>query len=607
MADFLAFFPATERLKPMDDLELIKQKINIVDLIQEYLPLKKAGVNFKAPCPFHQEKSPSFMVSPERGIWHCFGCQKGGDIFKFLMEKEGIEFTEALEILAKRAGITLKRTQSKDKDKKTRLYDINLKAAQFYHHILINHPLGAAALEYLKNRGLTDSTIEEFNLGYAPNSWESLVNFLKKRGFTISEMIEAGLIVPSRSGGYDRFRGRIMFPLIDLKKQIIGFSGRVLGKGEPKYINTPQTSIFDKSRLLFGLNLSKGDVRTSNKLILTEGEMDMILSYQSGVKNVVASKGTALTSEQIEIIKRHTENILLCFDKDLAGDAASRRGIEMADSAGLNIKVIEIPDGKDPAELALKDVNLWKEAVEKAEPIYDYYLRSVSLRFNPKTAEGKKSIAQEIIPIFAKISDNMSREHYLQKLSALIATSEELLRAEFRRFNTAPASYTTTAFRAPQSTLQISARSRRELLEEYLLALLLKIPADLTYVPNFPETLFLSENYRAFYVLLVLYLDAISFKAKAFSISDFVSGVPQEMAQLVDRLYLMEIDGKLASSKAWLEEVGFVVAELKKALVKASLEKLSADIKNAQAFGKMELLEVLTKRFRDLSVRLKNL
>ena len=588
----------------MDDIDLIKQKINIVDLIQEYLPLKKAGVNFKAPCPFHQEKTPSFMVSPERGIFHCFGCNVGGDIFKFLMLKEGMDFPDALEFLAKKAGVPLKRKKSAEKDKRSRLFEANQKSAQFYHYLLTKHKLGKPALEYFKSRGLTDETIENFNLGYAPNSWEELCRFLKKRGFTAEEIVEAGLAVPSKKGGYDRFRGRIMFPLVDVKGQIVGFAGRILGVGEPKYINTPQTPIFDKGNLLFGLNLTRGEIRMKNKAVLTEGEMDMILSYQAGVKNVVASKGTALTSGQVDLIKKYTDTILLCFDMDLAGDSASRRGIEMAETAGFNIKVVQIQEGKDPAELVQKDVKLWEKAVEEAEPIYDYYLRSVSLRFDPKTAEGKRRIGAELMPIFAKISDRITGEHYLQKLSALVGISEDILRKEIER--TPVTSYARVLDQQPQKTLIIT-RTRREMLEEYLLSLLLKIPVGLTFVPGFPETIFLSEDRRSLYVLLVLYLDSISFKAANFKVGDFVKGIPQDLVPLVDRLYLTEIDDKLAGSKAWEAEVATVVAELKKALIKASLEKLSGEIKNAQAFGKMEQLDILNKRFRDLSVRLKNL
>jgi DNA primase len=589
----------------MDDLELIKQKINIVDLIQEYLPLKKSGVNFKAPCPFHQEKTPSFVVSPERGIWHCFGCAKGGDHFKFLMEKEGMDFSEALEFLAKKAGVTLKRQKSEGKDKRQSLYEVNQKAAQFFNYILTKHNLGKKALEYLHQRGVTDETIAQFNLGYAPNSWESLTRFLKSRKFTIEEMVEAGLCVSSKSGGYDRFRGRVMFPLVNVKGQTCGFAGRILGQGEPKYVNTPMTPVFDKSNFLFGLNLAKGEIRQKNQIILVEGLMDMVMSYQSGAKNVVATQGTALTSEHIEMLKKYTDTVLLCFDKDLAGDAASRRGIELSDQAGLNIKVVQIKEGKDPADMALKDPLLWQKAVEEAEPIYDYYLRSVGLRYKAETADGKRRIAQELMPIWAKISDSFTQEHYIQKLAALLSMEESILRKEIQKAKYPAAPKFEGVLTKPE-TLK-TAKSRQEMLEEYLLALLFKAPADLTYVPQFPETIFMGEIYRSIYVLLVLYLDAIAFKTSAFNIGEFVKTLPPELVSIVDRLYLTEIDDKLSSSKIWQDEVNFVVAQLKRVLIRASLEKLSSEIKNAQAFGKIELLEVLNRRFRDLSVKLKNL
>lgn len=594
----------------MDELELIKSKVNIVDLIQEYLPLKKAGVNFKANCPFHQEKTPSFMVSPERGIFHCFGCNVGGDIFKFLMLKEGIEFPEALEILAKKAGITLKRQRSKVKSQKDALFEINSKASEFFHYILVRHPLGKTALDYLKKRGLTDETVLAFKLGYAPNSWDSLSKFLTKRGFKLKDMIEAGLLVPSQKGGYDRFRGRIIFPLIDVKNNTLGFAGRVLGSQEPKYINTPTTKIFDKSHFLFGLHLSKGEIKQKTMAILVEGEMDMIISYQSGVKNIAASKGTALTEGQVELIKKYAEDILLCFDKDLAGDFASRRGIELADQAGLNIKVIELKNGKDPAEIAIKDPHLWEKAIDEAEPIYDYYLKSTVSRYNPKSADGKRKISQDLIPIWKKITDPLTKEHYIQKLAALLAVEEKFIRHEISSYQPPQPSKIISENPNPkilETQTSSPTLSRRELLEEYLLALLLKIPSEVTFVPNFPETIFISENLRSIYVLLVLYLDAISFKVQAFSILEFSKTMPEDLLPLLDRLYLVEVDYKLTNSQAWLSEVDKVVSELKKALVKASLEKLSFRIKNAQMFGKISELDILNKKFRDLSLKLKSL
>ncbi len=591
----------------MEDTELIKEKINIVDLISEYLTLKKAGVNFKTNCPFHDEKTPSFVVSPERQIWHCFGCQKGGDHFSFLMEKEGMEFKEALEVLAKKAGVTLKKAPQKS-DFKDRLYEANLKAQEFLHYILVSHPLGKKSLEYLKKRGISDSSIEQFGIGYAPNSWESLTKFLLKRGFSTQEIISCGLGVQSRNGCYDRFRGRITFPLIDGKDKLRGFSGRVLIPAEPKYINTPQTPLFDKSNFLFGLNLAKGEIRNKKEAILVEGEMDVIASHQAGFKNVVASKGTALTEGQVELIKKYTENITLAFDMDLAGDSASRRGIELADKAGLNIKVIQLEGGKDASEVINSDPKIWQKAIDEAVAIYDYYLLSTAKRYDIKKPADLKKIGEELMSVWAKITDDLVRERYIQKLSAFLKTEEKVIRESVdKAMKISLKTFTKVLKQASTQDDVVSAKSRRELLEEYLIALLLHPPKDLTFVPSFPETLFLAEKWRQIYVLLFLYLDSISFKSREFSINEFTSDLPKELLSEVDRLYLTELDSKLMDSKNWQKELETVVSELKKALIKASLEKLSFEIKNAQEFGKMEVVETLNKRFRDLSVKLKNL
>lgn len=596
----------------MDDVELIKQKINIVDLLSEYLPLKKAGINFKALCPFHSERTPSFMVSPERGIWHCFGCNLGGDIFKFLMEKEGLSFSESLDVLAKKAGVVLKRVK-KTTNTTDRLYQIHQKAQQFFHFLLIEHPLGKKALDYFKERGVKDETIKAFGLGYAPFSWESLIKFLKKRGFSSEEIITSGLGVPSqrdlsagRQGCYDRFRGRIIFPLYDSQERLIGFSGRIIERGEPKYINSPQTPIFERSKFLFGLNLSKGAIREKNEVILVEGEMDMILSFQEGVKNIVASKGTALTEEQVETLKKFAGTISLCFDTDFAGDVAARRGIEIADRAGLNIKVIKIEGGKDPAELCLKDPKLWQIATTEAMPIYDYYLKSASVRFNPKEAVGKKGIFAELLPILRSISDSVTKEHYIQKLSSLIQVKDEIVRKEIDK-KEAPSQKVISDILDRGKDNKIEIKDRRKLLEEYLLALILHIPRDITYIPGFPETLFTQESLKQAYVLLVIYLDSIAFKGKSFKINEFISSVPGELVSTVDRLYLMEIDDKIFVSKNWQKELDLVVSELKRMLIKSSLEKLSLQMKNAQDFDNLESLDILNKRFRDLSIKLKNL
>ena len=594
----------------MDEIEQIKTKLNVVELIQEYLPLKKAGVNYKGLCPFHHEKSPSFMASEERGTWHCFGCDKGGDIFKFVMEKEGWDFKEALEYLAGKAGVVLKKTRSKEKNNTDTLYEIHQKTAQFFHFLLMEHKLGKPALEYLHKRGLTDDTIKTFQLGYAPQSWDSLTKFLKKKGYSVEEMIESGLCVASNHGCYDRFRGRVTFPLIDVRNRIMGFSGRILGAGEPKYLNSPQTPIFDKGRFLLGLDKTKGPIKEKNQAIIVEGEMDMLLSYQSGVKQVTASKGTALTEYQVDALKKYTDTILLCFDTDLAGDAAARRGIEIADKAGLNIKVIQFEGAKDPAELCLDDVKKWEAAVDNAVPIYDYYLQSAEKRHKVKTPEGKRAIFRELAPIWRKISDPIQKDQYTQRLAALIEIKEDTIRKEIEK-------EVVTHFVAPQTIVpkpiatqtpkaeKLTPEDRRKSLERYLIALLLHVPIDLTFVPNFPETLITQEDLKQIYVLLVLHMDSISFQARSFKINDFAKSLPEDLGQEVDKLYLMQIDQKLEEKQYWQKELDTVVLELKKMLIKTSLEKLSLQIKNAQEFENMETLEVLNRRFRDLSLKLK--
>lgn len=593
----------------MDEVQEIKQRLNIVDVIQEYLPLKKSGINYKANCPFHNEKTPSFMVSTERGSWHCFGCAKGGDVFKFIMEKEGLSFPEALDLLAKKAGVVLKNRGSKDKKANDVLLEIHIRAAEFFHYLLTKHPTGVKALEYLHQRGLTDETITKFQLGYAPHSWDNLTKFLRKKGFSNQDIITSGLAVASgNTGCYDRFRGRIIFPLSNIRGQIIGFSGRVLGVGEPKYINSPQTPIFDKSKFLYGINETKQPIRDKSAAILVEGEMDMLMSFQSGIANIVATKGTALTNDQIELLKRYTDTLLLCFDTDLAGDAASRRGIEIADSLGMNLKVVQIIGGKDPAEVCLKDPSLWQQAVDGATPIYDYYLDSVQKRFSVKTPEGKKQIFHELIPIWQKITDPITKDHYIQKLSALLQTTDELIKTELAK--PLPAVPTPEIIHDKTSVEELPPlvrQDRQQMSEEYLLALMLHQPTNHNFIPTFSETIFSIEENQELFVLLVLYLDQISFSSKAFDINAFSKTLNEPLAQHLDRLYLLDLDDSVVDPTPWQREVDKTASNLKKMYIKASLERLSLQINTAQSFNQTDTLNALNKKFRDLSVKLKNL
>jgi len=312
-------------MKPSDQ---IKEKLNIVDVIREYVPgLKQVGANHKALCPFHKEKTPSFIVSPDKQVWHCFGCDRGGDIFKFIMEIEGIEFKDALRILAKKAGIELKPWDRSLSTKRSRLLKI-LDLASIFFQKTLESDQGKIAQGYLAKRKVNSSVAEEFKLGYAPDAWDKLLSFLKARGYKEQEIFEAGLTVKKGQRSYDRFRNRLMFPILDVHGNVVGFTGRILGKeieGQGKYVNTPQTLVYDKSRVLYGLSKAKEAIRKQDLCILVEGQVDVIASHQTGVKNVVAVSGSALTLPQINLIKRFTQNIALAFDVDIAGSSATKR------------------------------------------------------------------------------------------------------------------------------------------------------------------------------------------------------------------------------------------------------------------------------------------
>src|SRR4030043_118179 len=351
---------------PIDE---IKSRLDIVEVISSYIKLNKAGANFRAVCPFHSEKKPSFFVSPARQIWHCFGCGKGGDMFGFVKEIEGVEFGDALRILANKAGVELRRQSPeyvKLKSERQKLYEICELATKFFEKQLEESKTGKEAKEYLLKRGVKEESFKKWRIGYAPDVWQGLSDFLDSRGYTKEEIEKAGLGLSSEKGSfYDRFRGRIIFPVFDLNSQVIGFGGRVFKEKDKmeiaKKVNTPQTAIYDKSRILYGLDKAKVEIRKKDVCILVEGYVDLIMVSQAGFENVVATSGTALTPLQLKTLKRYSDNLLTAFDMDVAGEAATKRGIDLAQLHGFDVKVIVLPEGLDPADLVLKDVKAWEE------------------------------------------------------------------------------------------------------------------------------------------------------------------------------------------------------------------------------------------------------
>ncbi len=436
-----------DRIGYMSDTQTIKDKIDIVQLIQEYVPLKKSGINWKGCCPFHQEKTPSFMVHPERQFFHCFGCSKSGDIFSFIQEIEGLEFPESLKLLADRAGVKLTSTfrSEVNKSAKNRIYEINSKAVYFFNKFLIEMDVAKGARKYLSDRGLNEDTLSLWQIGYAPDQWDLLLKYLLKKGFGVEDIVLSGLAIKkdganaiSGKGYYDRFRGRIMFPIWDIHGNVVGFTGRILVEGEHtggKYINTPQTLVYDKSRVIFGLDKARMEIRKKDRIVLVEGQMDVIACFQAGMKNVVASSGTALTEDQVRILKRYSSNIHMAFDMDDAGIKAAKRGIDICLEQGMNIKIIQIPtgSGKDADECIKKDKKVWFEAVENAKEVMEWYfdinLNNLDLS-NPKA---KQVAAENILIEISRLPYAIERDHWLKELSTKISVDISTLKEEMNR------------------------------------------------------------------------------------------------------------------------------------------------------------------------------
>ncbi|NOQ43435.1 MAG: DNA primase, partial [Dehalococcoidia bacterium] len=445
----------------MSVIDEIKQRLDIVDVVSDYVTLQKSGRNFKAACPFHTEKDPSFFVFPERGTWHCFGsCGTGGDIFSFVMKKENIDFGASLRLLAERAGVTLVAKQKEravDREAE-RLYIINEAAAQYYHHVLLNAKAADTARRYLNERGISKEAIDSFELGFSPNKWDALCQHLEGRGYKRDELVSAGVVIVKEDGGCrDRFRNRLMFPIRNKEGKPVGFGARVLDDTMPKYLNSPQTAIFDKSGLLYGIDRAKGAIREQDLVIIVEGYMDVIAAHQYGMANVVAPMGTALTHRQVDIIKRMTRNIALAMDADDAGEQARDRGLEVAkqllskqkdnrerDWMGAtskmhgNLKVILLPRGKDPDEVIREGPEEWHRLVEEAVPVMDYFFEAVISKVDLSHEIGKSEAVEQLLPLVSTIEDSVEEELYLRRLSLLVGVDQKTLAGKAARFKPTP-------------------------------------------------------------------------------------------------------------------------------------------------------------------------
>jgi DNA primase len=582
-----------------DQVDEIKGKVDIVGVINTRVELKRAGKYFKGVCPFHAERTPSFFVSPEMQMYKCFGCGASGDVFSFLEAYEGISFREALEELAKKAGVELSRqAPTKGEIETKRIFEILDLAREYYAYVLENHPTGEKARQYLEKRLVAAPFAKAFNLGWAPDSWRSLTNFLVgKKNYTLDEAEKSGLVIKgSQGGGYDRFRGRVMFPLTDFRGRVVGFSGRTIDPEvkEAKYVNTPETSVYHKRELLFGITQAKTAIRKKDRVVVVEGEFDVISSYIAGVRNVVGIKGSAVTEDQLKTLMKLTRNISLCLDADAAGEAAMKRGIEIADHLGLSVAIIPNSGGKDPDEVARSSREEWKKMVTKNISAYQFYIDSAFARYDNNGGEGKKKISEELVPILSKIGNSVEQIYYLKVVAKRLGVGEEAVKSEMEKYT-----------RAKQlGRVEVREEKRPEgdretMLEKYVWGLWLQLTGE-----PFGKTA--EKLVDREWVLPGLQKLAVNWrerlaKGEKLDLPAWVRDLPAEIGGLIGEAYLSPEVMKLESEEEIVNQIKGVLEELDKLKVKKEINVLTNQIQKLEDVD--ELTEVQERELEEARMK----
>ncbi|MFA5207718.1 MAG: DNA primase [Candidatus Paceibacterota bacterium] len=564
------------------DIEEIKSRLNIVDVVGSYIKLEKAGINYRARCPFHNEKSASFFVSPSRQLWHCFGgCNEGGDIFKFVMKIEGVDFVDALKILADKAGVALKKESEdwkKMKNERQILIDLLERSCKFYSAQLEKSKTGKEAIEYLLKRGMRLETIKDWRLGYAPDTWTGLADYLIGQGFKRDDIVSGGLGIKKDSAKFfDRFRSRIMFPILDLNSQVSGFTGRIFKlEDEAKYLNTPNTLLYDKSRALYGMDKAKLEVRQKDFCVLVEGNVDCIMSHQAGIKNCIAVSGTALTPLHLGIIKRYSSNLVLAFDMDIAGNNATKKGIDLALKNGFNVKVISMVAEKDPADIILLEgEEKWRDLVNLAKPINEFYFELAFKNRNPEVFEDKKKIIAELLPVLKKIDNNIEQSHWIENMSQRLRIKDEDIRSEMKKVkieeNNIP----------EKEVINIKEKkTRREMLEEDILSLTLLEPLKATELTEEMIEVFSPEAKEVF----------LKIKNKEdLGVSDYASYI------LIRSELMKEVEDLIVN-----EEWNKCLNELQSLIKKQERDRLTQEIKSKEKEGAFADVKELLLKFNKL-------
>ena len=588
-----------------DAVEQTKERLGVAEVIGEYLKLEKSGVNYKALCPFHNERTPSFTVNTERNFWYCFGCQEGGDIFTFVQKIEGLEFKEALKKLAEKANVELPKFNAgynkEEYNLKKRALEALELATRIYQQQLVKGELGKKVLEYLRQRGFTGEAIKVFRLGYAPDDWRYIINILVNKGYTLAELEKAGLIIKKKgtSGNatgdyYDRFRQRIMFPIVDINGKVVGYSARLLPGGDEqgaKYINSPQSIVYDKSSILYGLYQARQAIRQSGYVILVEGNADAVLSYGAGVKNAVAISGTALTDQQVKILKRYTSKIMLAFDADRAGRKATEKSIQTCLRNDLRTKVIILPEGcKDVGEVIEKNKKLWYQAVKKARPIMEYFFEDIFSRYNIDNIEDKKEAIHKLIKIIGNIFDPIEQGYWLKELAIRTNTEESILTELLKKVKLKEEELKSGSSRFSENAQQVKEdkKDRLEILQCRLIGLLSHFPDELKkQLVDFPaEKLFSGQWFDVF----------VSLKSKKNE-EKWENVINECIARL---LYIKDTDElverKIQPIKEWLE----AKEELCDLRRRQSMKNIELQLKKAENQGDEQRVNVLMEQLNEL-------
>ena len=571
----------------MSQIKEVKDATDIVEIIGERLSLKNAGANYKGVCPFHTEKSPSFFVSSSLQRYKCFGCGVGGDVLNFLEAYEGMPFSEALKILADRAGIKLKlEHRTKDDEEREVLLSILELSKEYYHYILTKHSSGKIANEYLKKRAVSNETTSLFKIGYALPQWDGLINYLnKKKKYKLSDILRTGLVVRNRSGRYyDRFRGRIVFPLKNHRGQVVGFSGRLLDKNpkEAKYINTPETELYHKSKMLYGYSELFSEIKKKSEVIVCEGEFDVLSSSQHHVNNIVAIKGSALTAEQVKLLQRVATKVILCLDADDAGIKATKRAIEVMRDSNLELRVIELTDPaedkvyKDADELISEDPKLWRQKIKSSLSVYDYLINRSTEAHDIQKPSGQKAIINELAPILSQITYAVEKEFYLKKLSKTLNIRQNLVENDINRISekkNIQQKISRSKDKNKQQKQIVDKNLHLEELERYVVYLFFHLPDDecVKKLPILKEI-----DWTLGFINTIL--DRLgSFKPK-YSFDKFARTLPEDLKEVLMEWYFDEKFAKNIKKNNVVNEFKKILARLRQASIKNEVAKLNKEI-----------------------------